>query len=96
MCLLFVNYLENRTRQSRKLKLLWLLNLGWYPSMIIAGSILHRKEVEGFLLPLLLLTLAGGAFLGRWLMRSLKKSVLPKAVREEFFRSGALDRKSVV
>lgn len=84
-----MNYLKNRTSHSRKLKLLWLLNLGWYPSMIIAGSFLHRKEVEGFQLPLVLLTLAGGAFLGRWLMRSLKESVSPKAVREEFFRSGA-------
>lgn len=84
-----MNYLSNRTSRSRRLKLLWLLNLGWYPSMIVVGSFLHRKGVEGFLPPLLLLTLAGGVFLGRWLLRSLKGAYSPQAVREEFFRSGA-------
>ncbi|MDI9400760.1 MAG: hypothetical protein ACOX2U_01355 [Limisphaerales bacterium] len=83
-----MKYLEKKDRPW-KLKLFWLLNLGWYLGMIVAGSLLHRKGVEGFLLPLFILTVAGGLFLGRLLLGALKGVLMPGAAKKEFFRSGA-------
>lgn len=74
---------------SKNIRLVLALNVFWYTFMILLGWVLHRNEVVGYVFPLIILTLLGGAFLGIWMFNCLKRSALPVSVKEDWFRAGS-------
>ena len=74
---------------SKNIRLVLALNVFWYTFMILLGWVLHRNEVVGYVFPLIILTLLGGAFLGMWMFNCLTRSALPVSIKENQFKKGS-------
>lgn len=74
---------------SKNIRLVLALNVFWYTFMILLGWVLHRNEVVGYVFPLIILTLLGGAFLGIWMFNCLTRSALPVSIKENQFKKGS-------
>ena len=74
---------------SKNIRLVLALNVFWYTFMILLGWVLHRNEVVGYVFPLIILTLLGGAFLGMWMFNCLTRSALPVNIKENQFKKGS-------
>ncbi len=74
---------------SKNICLVLALNVFWYTFMILLGWVLHRNEVVGYVFPLIILTLLGGAFLGMWMFNCLTRSALPVSIKENQFKKGS-------
>ena len=74
---------------SKNIRLVLALNVLWYTFMILLGWVLHRNEVVGYVFPLIILTLLGGAFLGMWMFNCLTRSALPVSIKENQFKKGS-------